>query len=138
MVPVRPGPVGGSFSTSRAIYDTFESFHVSLAPFVEPTGLYCLERLGIISGSFWGSFLGPFLGHFCPFWARSFCGFLMIFWGVECKIKQNDAKEGKTKQKSANLQQGEALLTVFRPFLGLFGTQHVLPLSVLSGRGRLR
>ena len=53
-------------------------------------------RFGVVLNPLWGlfsSFLALFFGNF---WAIlwSFCGFL-VFWEVDCNIKQNDAREGK-------------------------------------------
>ena len=39
-----------------------------------------------------------FLPIFWDFFLRLFCDFLIMFWEVECKIKQNDAGEGKNMQ----------------------------------------
>ena len=71
-------------------------------------------------GPFWALF-GPFLGHFSPFlghFLRSFCGFLVTFCEVDCKIKQNDEREGKNMQISAKINQKYAKLCKNKPFFG--------------------
>ena len=75
-----------------------------------------LASFGLVLVSFWfhsEAFLGvifvPFLGHFSRFLA-GFYGFfllrfLVMFWEVDCKTEQIDAREGKNIQNSAKIHQ---------------------------------
>ena len=85
-------------------------------------------RSVVILGSFWHRFriiLGlfscrfnhisrPFGGHFSlgDFWAifTVILQFLVMFWEVDCKIKQNDPREEKNMQNSAEIHQNDAKL----------------------------
>ena len=87
------------------------------------------DHVGIVLASFWGRFgvvfryfvtlfrglLGVRFGLFFDhFWAisahswpflRSFCDFLVVFWEVDGKIKQNDTRERKNMQISAKIHK---------------------------------
>ena len=44
-----------------------------------------------------------------------FAIFSAMFWEVDCKIKQNDAREGKNVQISAKIHQNDAKLCKSKP-----------------------
>ena len=58
---------------------------------------------------------GAILAYFSPF-LRSFCGFLVTFWEVDCKLKQNDVSEGKNMQISAEIHRTFAKICKNKPF----------------------
>ena len=91
-------------------------FRVILASF--------LGHFGIVLGSLWDHFdisltaflpfLTLFVPHFRPFYGR-FAVFLVMFWEVQCKNKQNDAREGKSMHFSAKFHQDYANLCKNKP-----------------------
>ena len=96
--------------------------------------------LGVVLTPFWGLFWAPFrrfwtpfglFAHFLPF-LRSFCGvFFVIFCEVECNIKQNNAREGKSMQNCAKIQQNYAKLC--RNMHLFSAINDVVAVSVLPG-----
>ena len=67
-------------------------------------------RFGVILTPFWGlfwSFWGLFLDHFGPFLGHFtvILWFLVMFWEVDWKRKQNNAREGKNMQIFAKIHQ---------------------------------
>ena len=60
--------------------------------------LGCFGPFWTLFGHFFLPIIAPFLGHFCPLFGvlRDIPRFfLVVFWEGDCKIKRNDAREGK-------------------------------------------
>ena len=135
----------GAILTLYGPYRTFfgpkwEHFGVCLDHFWVDSGHLVIilasfwHHFGVVLGSFWLRFrpfwalfeplllVGPFLGHFSPCLCHGYghsAFFLVMFRGVGCKIKQNDARKGKNMQISAKIHQKYAKLCKNKPLFRL-------------------
>ena len=106
-------------------------FWGDFGPFLGRSGIILASfwhHLGVALVSFWPhleAFVGPFWTIFGPFtlifrpFLRSLCGFLVMFGEIDCKIKQNDAREGKNAKFPAKFTKDMQKFCKNMPFFHL-------------------